>query len=1094
MNVKRMFSLIMSFVTVLSVFIAVPTGSVAVDFSDVYTDELTFMSDEMAQSFIGFIYNVAPDKVTNEMKNMDDIFRYLTGRLTKGTDEYIYAQSAFLLTAKTFVNNHMAGSGSIATISADNLINMLQSKIGDNPDVGADVANEALGNIKSKIKKILYYAFEFDSDEVVTNIDLAMSGYQTVLDVKGKVENFVFAVEAAINSCFYITSSNTAKAYGYYVTYVNNRGHDYLELMMGTYELLSASDLDGISIFMQSVGFGNSWTNEEVQRLLRIFGEFTYHSMLEVKAYGGSGGSSGPGSTEIAVNSVYFLHSSYDLELDCQVKIPAYTSPSNATAGTGLTYSSSDTSIITVDKQSGWITPVSTGTAYVIATSGNGVQGKCKINVIPAPIRKVSMDDFDIAFGYSIVVMPGYSPAIAENKGFTFSSSDTSIFTVDSSTGKVTPVKPGVAYLKATSRNGVEGSCKVTVLPYEVYIETYMEDDAYVVIQKYVGNETDVVIPDTIMDEKVKYISGSAFEDCDGIESVRIPEGVLGIGSHAFSSCTNLKTVNIPKGVTELDSTFYGCESLVEIAIPEGVKTLGRTFEGCSNLSEVSIPKSATSLIGTFYNCTSLESIYIPDSVTYMSQAFRGCTNLKTVNIPKGVTELDSTFYGCESLTKVAIPEGVKSLNYAFKGCSSLTEITISESVTSLKAAFYDCTRLESIYIPDSVTYMSEAFRGCTNLKTVNIPKGITELDWTFFGCESLTQITIPEGVERLSYTFEKCSNLAKITIPESVTSLNSAFAYCTSLTSVEVPDGVTSILGTFGGCTNLNSVTLPDSIVDMGASFFDCTSLEEIDLPNNVQYLDSAFNGCLNLRHVEVPETVTTMKGAFSNCTSLTSATVKSWESSLDCTSAFYNCASLISVVFECDYIRPEMDEYTFYGCPKTLQVFCECRRPIVRRYFISNCAAYGVECVLMHNYGEYTSNNDSTCTEYGTMTAVCEKCAGEDIVIDYESTLKEHDFAWTVITAPTTEHIGSKEGVCKNCSETVYEEIPAVESGDTNGDNVVNIIDMTLSAQYIAQGGISGKFDLSECFFDAMDLNNDGIIDQLDLNAVAAIIRANA
>ena len=67
-------------------------------------------------------------------------------------------------------------------------------------------------------------------------------------------------------------------------------------------------------------------------------------------------------------------------------------------------------------------------------------------------------------------------------------------------------------------------------------------------------------------------------------------------------------------------------------------------------------------------------------------------------------------------------------------------------------------------------------------------------------------------------------------------------------------------------------------------------------------------------------------------------------------------------------------------------------------------------------------------------------------------------------------------------------------VDTGDANADGVINILDMTVTARYIAQGGASGTYDLSACDTEAMDANSDGVIDQLDLNAIAAIIRANA
>ena len=63
----------------------------------------------------------------------------------------------------------------------------------------------------------------------------------------------------------------------------------------------------------------------------------------------------------------------------------------------------------------------------------------------------------------------------------------------------------------------------------------------------------------------------------------------------------------------------------------------------------------------------------------------------------------------------------------------------------------------------------------------------------------------------------------------------------------------------------------------------------------------------------------------------------------------------------------------------------------------------------------------------------------------------------------------------------------------GDGNNDGEINIIDVTLAARYIAQRGVTGDFDLSECDIEMFDVNLDGTIDQLDLNGIAAIIRNN-
>ncbi|MGN1418668.1 MAG: leucine-rich repeat domain-containing protein [Acutalibacteraceae bacterium] len=59
-----------------------------------------------------------------------------------------------------------------------------------------------------------------------------------------------------------------------------------------------------------------------------------------------------------------------------------------------------------------------------------------------------------------------------------------------------------------------------------------------------------ITVPQTVeIDGKeyaVKSIGDNAFEKCDSITRITIPEGVTTIGAKAFASCTKLETVDIP--------------------------------------------------------------------------------------------------------------------------------------------------------------------------------------------------------------------------------------------------------------------------------------------------------------------------------------------------------------------------------------------------------------------------------------------------------------------------------------------------------------------------------------------------------------------
>ena len=70
----------------------------------------------------------------------------------------------------------------------------------------------------------------------------------------------------------------------------------------------------------------------------------------------------------------------------------------------------------------------------------------------------------------------------------------------------------------------------------------------------------------------VAAIGDSAFNDCAGITSIIIPEGVTRIGSYAFRNCSSLKKVVIPESVEYMsNSPFANCTAIEEIVFVDPV-------------------------------------------------------------------------------------------------------------------------------------------------------------------------------------------------------------------------------------------------------------------------------------------------------------------------------------------------------------------------------------------------------------------------------------------------------------------------------------------------------------------------------------------
>ena len=459
---------------------------------------------------------------------------------------------------------------------------------------------------------------------------------------------------------------------------------------------------------------------------------------------------------------------------------------------------------------------------------------------------------------------------------------------------------------------------RVETEPSESYV--YTDENGYVIyydgkvkaLINYTGNETKLTIPDDITE-----LNCFALSDCYNITSVTFGENsqLTSIGDGAFNWCESLESITIPDSVTSIgEGAFCCCAKLTSITIPDGVKSIGNhAFAGCSALESITIPDSVLNIgDSAFAECTALESITIPDSVLSIGySAFEGCTALKNITIPGSVLSIgDNAFKECTALESATISEGVKSIgDNAFYNCTNLVNVSLPDSLTSISFnTFYGCTNLQtyddgtayylgnsenhylvlvsviskeitSFTIDDKTKFIwSSAFSECRVLESIENTQNILCIgSHAFEHCNNLKTFTIPYGVTTIEDgTFFCCTNMQTITIPETVTSIGqSAFEGCNNLKSISIPNGVTSIGNkAFYECKKLENIIIPDGVTIIRFNtFYGCESLEWVSLPESVDYIDQfAFKNCSSLKSIIIPSAVTKIAvAAFLHCDALT-------------------------------------------------------------------------------------------------------------------------------------------------------------------------------------------------------------------------------
>ncbi len=177
-----------------------------------------------------------------------------------------------------------------------------------------------------------------------------------------------------------------------------------------------------------------------------------------------------------------------------------------------------------------------------------------------------------------------------------------------------------------------------------------------IIITKYIGQDLNPSVPDSLDNKPVIAIGSLAFFDNNIIETIFLPATLLTIEASAFYHCNKLTQIRIPNTVKTIgERAFAWCNSLEEVVIPEGISVINDyAFNNCSSLTKVTLPKGLERIGKRAFSwCSSLVDITIPDTLKSIDNgAFRNCSSLENIYISSRTTNFGSgIFENCDELT-----------------------------------------------------------------------------------------------------------------------------------------------------------------------------------------------------------------------------------------------------------------------------------------------------------------------------------------------------------------------------------------------------------------------------------------------------------
>jgi len=709
-------------------------------------------------------------------------------------------------------------------------------------------------------------------------------------------------------------------------------------------------------------------------------------------------------------------------------------------------------------------------------------------------------------------------------------------------------IPANVNYIGSLAFSGCTGLTKVNITNLANWCNIlFANEDANPLKQAHVLTLNNSTVTSLTVPSSVTQIKQYAFLGCTSITSATLHNNVTSVGYGVFKNCTNLKTVNLGSGLTSIGgAAFNGCSDLTAItSLATTPPSLYSTTFDSSHYSNATLTvpwasKSAYLAANYWKNFTHWNTTYdfVVDGIYYLKtgsgkvgvtcrDAYGNCYS-GDVTIPETVeyegetytvTTIDhNAFTYCPNLTSVTLPATIYSVNHAFfnnmapnltsitclaiEPPTGMTEMTSDQyagvtvtvpknSVAAYQADsgwgqfanivgmaydfkrgdfFYEITgsnqamlvrensdsykSMTSVTIPASVTLAGvdysvkaigdHAFYQCTNLQSVTFPSSVNSIgDYAFYKCTGLTGVlSLKEGLETIgSYAFAYCSGLTGAIFPFSVNSIgNGPFAYCTALLSF----------------TRMNThyvnptYTINNGVV-FAAKFGTLTKLvifpggksQIYSVPNGIREIGAhAFRGSI-VKTVTLPATLTTIGDyAFDHCASLTSMDVVKGVTAIG-VNAFSFCTSMTSIVLPSTLTSLGVNAFNNDNALAT--VACKATMPPV-----CEVSGTGPRAQTPFDITHFTTVTLAVPKGYKTVYQVVEVWKRFTTIVERSSLL---------------------------------EVIP----GDVNGDNAIDVSDVTTLISYIL-GNNPANFNAQ-----AANLDGDDSIDVSDVTALISLVLSN-
>lgn len=268
----------------------------------------------------------------------------------------------------------------------------------------------------------------------------------------------------------------------------------------------------------------------------------------------------------------------------------------------------------------------------------------------------------------------------------------------------------------------------------------YTEADGVVTLTKYIGEKTNIILPD-----EANVLGSDLFSESI-VESVVFTAGVKEVNKTAFYWASNLKSIEVVNEnpyFSAQDGILFNKDKTALVVYPfaksndssndgysisQGVKKICLFAFAGYHYANIEFPEGLTEIEDYAFYYAKMGKAILPEGVTNIGDyAFAYCTNMTELNIPQSTESCGNKYgvvKGCRKLEKLTAPANVLQGSMSL---ASLKTLVINGGTSSM-GSLSGCGNLETVVLPEGLTDITtRAFKDCKNLTTINLPSTLTQ-------------------------------------------------------------------------------------------------------------------------------------------------------------------------------------------------------------------------------------------------------------------------------------------------------------------------------------------------------------------------------